>query len=88
VETAPAQGQSQSLAGFPAGTIVVRTREGGRSRDILVELPSEIFPLVKPGVSDVRMTGTLERISGCWHLLEPRSDEPPQLGAGDDDSDD
>lgn len=69
-ETAEAQGRS--LEGFPAGTVVVRTKLNGRYRDVLVELSKSVFREVKPGISDVEMTGTLERIAGRWHLTSPR----------------
>ena len=80
-----ARALDRSLEGFPSGTVVVRTRQGGRQRDVVVNLPSELFPRVKPGISDVRMTGTLERISGRWHLLEPRDIEVTEPEVGDSD---
>lgn len=61
----------QSLEGFPAGTVVVRTRHEGRHRDVLVRLPQEHFPQVTAGFTELSMKGTLERISGRWHLLDP-----------------
>jgi hypothetical protein len=67
-----AKADERSLEGFPAGTIVVRTKHEGRNRDVLVELGAETFHTIKPGVSDVQMRGKLERIGGRWHLVEPR----------------
>ena len=69
-----AQGTSavdQSLEGFPIGTVVVRTRHAGRSKDVLVRLPADYFSQVTAGYSEVHATGTLERFSGRWHLLDP-----------------
>lgn len=67
-----AKADAQSLEGFPTGTVIVRTKVEGRQRDVLVELGKQQFPQIKPGISEVEMTGTLERISGRWHLLKPR----------------
>ena len=36
-----------------------------------MELPPEWFERVRPGVTMLRAKGTLERISGRWHLTDP-----------------
>ena len=64
-----------SFEGLPAGSVVVRQRVSGRYRDVIVDLSSEVFPLVHAGISEIRATGTLERISGRWHLVDPRGIE-------------
>ena len=72
IETARASGYA--LEGLPSGTVVVRQPLGNkRFRDIIVELDQKLFSRVQPGVTAVRMSGTLERISGRWHLTDPQN---------------
>lgn len=58
-------------AGHPAGLVMVEARIENRNRIVLIELPPEWFEKVRPGVSMLRAKGTLERISGRWHLTNP-----------------
>jgi hypothetical protein len=69
VETA--QADALHPEGHPTGSVVVRAQVGGRSRDIRVALDGNSFPKAKPGVSMLHAVGTLERVSGRWHLLDP-----------------
>jgi hypothetical protein len=57
--------------GLPAGLVVVEAQIEGRNRRVLIELPPEWFQKVRPGISMLRAKGTLERISGRWHLTAP-----------------
>lgn len=70
VETA--QADALHPEGHPTGSVVVRAQVGGRSRDVRVVLDGESFPKAKPGVSMLHAVGTLERVSGRWHLINPR----------------
>ena len=84
-ETTKAEGLS--FDGLPSGTVVVREKLARRMRDVLVQLDSDTFPQVQAGISEVRMTGTLERIAGRWHLTLPRDvmisrAEPPSTADG------
>jgi hypothetical protein len=62
-------------AGHPSGLVIVQTEFGGRSRLVTIDLPSEAFEFARPGVSSLTAKGTLERISGRWHLTDPRDIE-------------
>jgi hypothetical protein len=73
VETA--QADALHPEGHPTGSVVVRAQVEGRSRDVRVALDGESFPKAKPGVSMLQAVGTLERVSGRWHLLNPHNIE-------------
>lgn len=57
--------------GKPAGFVIIEIKREGRSRDVRIELPPEVFAQAKAGASLLRATGTLERISARWHLINP-----------------
>jgi hypothetical protein len=69
VKTATADALAE--AGHPAGLVMVEARIENKPRTILIELPPDQFERVRPGVSMLRAKGTLERISGRWHLTNP-----------------
>jgi hypothetical protein len=58
-------------AGHPAGLVMVEARIENRNRRVLIDLPPASFEKARPGVSMLRAKGTLERISGRWHLTDP-----------------
>jgi hypothetical protein len=69
VKTATADALAE--AGHPAGLVMVETKVENKARTVLIELPPGQFEQVRPGVSMLRAKGTLERISGRWHLTDP-----------------
>jgi len=70
VKTATADALAE--AGHPAGLVMVEAKVENRLRTVLIDLPPEWFEKVRPGVSMLMAKGTLERISGRWHLTDPR----------------
>jgi hypothetical protein len=59
-------------AGHPTGLVIVEAKVEGRMRNVLVNLPSELFERARPGTSQIWAKGTLQKIGNRWHLSDPR----------------
>jgi hypothetical protein len=62
----------RNLEGSPRGTVVVRADLDGREVAVRVQLDDSVFPDARAGVTEVRATGTLERVRGRWQLTDVR----------------
>jgi hypothetical protein len=71
-------------AGHPSGLVIVESRVEGAVRNVLIDLPSELFERARPGTTQLMAKGSLQKLGNRWHLSDPHDIELRAVDTVDD----